>query len=386
VADRPWIRRALALALGLGFTLLLAGGLELALRTLFPQKLRGFPIEGQRFNYRDRAGAMRLVPLARWRFVHPEFDVEYAVNRHGLRDEKHHYGPVSSTDRVRVLVVGDSFTFGQGVDYDQTWPVLAESRLQEQEAPIELIKAGIPGHDTRTELRLMRELLPRYDYDAVVVGFLINDLYSNLLEEERRRPGSGRPQPPTWIGNLFHGREAPHLLTLVSRLAISNREVYCRLYERAPERGEFFSVPAGPRSREAWRIARSLLRQMAAFARGENLRLVVYSLPQQAQVLCEGSGDIARFDRLLQELGRQEGFAVVAALDDFRQARRDAHGGSLFYPLDGHFTARGQRLAAEVFLREVVPLLTRRPRREPSLGQVARTLGARPPRPPAGGG
>lgn len=129
---------------------------------------------------------MRYTPNARWHFKHPEYSVEYAINGQGFRDAEHH--PVPKPDgELRVLLLGDSFTFGQAVNYEQTWPVIAEKLLSRSgKNHISLVKAGIQGMDTRSEFILMRRLIEDCECDAVVVGFLINDRYTNTLHGIKR--------------------------------------------------------------------------------------------------------------------------------------------------------------------------------------------------------
>jgi hypothetical protein len=42
-----------------------------------------------------------------------------------------------------MLLLGDSFTFGQAVDYDQTWPVLVERELDRRGPQVDRVKAGV---------------------------------------------------------------------------------------------------------------------------------------------------------------------------------------------------------------------------------------------------
>jgi lysophospholipase L1-like esterase len=113
----------------------------------------------------------------------PERDVPYRTNADGFRDPAR----AAKRQRVpRVLVLGDSYTFGWGVADHQPYPQRAEALLRERGIDVEVITAGVPGYNTEQEAFLLRELLPRYRPDVVVVGYVMNDA----------EPQQNVPQPP----------------------------------------------------------------------------------------------------------------------------------------------------------------------------------------------
>ena len=44
---------------------------------------------------------------------------------------------------------------------------------------IELAKAGVPGYDTRLEVLYLKQIFAQTAPDAVVLGFLTNDVFTN---------------------------------------------------------------------------------------------------------------------------------------------------------------------------------------------------------------
>ena len=56
----------------------------------------------------------------------------------------------------RVLLLGDSFTYGLGVNDDQTFAAELERELGERHRPAEVINAGNPGKGTDYELKLFQ--------------------------------------------------------------------------------------------------------------------------------------------------------------------------------------------------------------------------------------
>jgi hypothetical protein len=99
------------------------------------------------------------------------------INHLGLRDPREydlHKGPHT----FRILVLGDSVTFGHGSIYEHTYPYLTEQRLRAWRPDIDwqVWNAAVPGYNTSQELAHLLEVGPRFQPDLVVVGFYENDL------------------------------------------------------------------------------------------------------------------------------------------------------------------------------------------------------------------
>lgn len=98
------------------------------------------------------------------------------INGLGLRGHE----PRSEADGdkgLRIVCLGDSFTFGWGVEDDETFPVLVEEKLAGQvDVPVDVINCGLPGYNTYQELQLYRKLMSPLKPDYVVVAWYMNDL------------------------------------------------------------------------------------------------------------------------------------------------------------------------------------------------------------------
>jgi hypothetical protein len=96
------------------------------------------------------------------------------VNRLGLRGPDVSDRPAPAT--VRILVLGDSVVFGQGVDEEATLSAgLARALTARWGTPVEALNAGTQGYDTVAEAAYLagpgRALAP----NGVVVGMSLND-------------------------------------------------------------------------------------------------------------------------------------------------------------------------------------------------------------------
>lgn len=79
---------------------------------------------------------------------------------------------------IRIAVIGDSFTFGSGVENaSDLYPKILERELNiwDSSAKYEVYNFGIPGKDIPEEINITRDYALRFNPDIVIVGFVYND-------------------------------------------------------------------------------------------------------------------------------------------------------------------------------------------------------------------
>lgn len=106
--------------------------------------------------------------------------VPVKINSLGFRDDRNYtLGKPAGT--FRMLVLGDSVTFGHGALWTTSYPFLLEQRLQawRPEVKWQVWNLGVPGYNTSQELAYLEEVGPRFNPDLVIVGFYANDLVDN---------------------------------------------------------------------------------------------------------------------------------------------------------------------------------------------------------------
>ena len=97
----------------------------------------------------------------------------FSSNSDGFRGRE--FGP-KRPGVIRVVCIGDSSTFGWGVDDDYTYPHLLEKRLNRPGGPeVEVFNLGIPGFTSRHGLGVLRHYAFDLDADYFVFSFGVND-------------------------------------------------------------------------------------------------------------------------------------------------------------------------------------------------------------------
>ena len=108
-------------------------------------------------------------------FETPEFRTTVRINERGLRDRGHSYE--RHDDNQRILVLGDSFAWGYGVEESERF-----SQLLEEALGVEVINAGVSGYSTDQELLWYRSEGIKYETDLVILVFAGNDVGDNDRE------------------------------------------------------------------------------------------------------------------------------------------------------------------------------------------------------------
>jgi acyl-CoA thioesterase I len=75
----------------------------------------------------------------------------------------------------KILVLGDSISAAYGMSLEQGWVARLASRLQEQNAPYDVINASISGETTAGGLRRLPALLQEHQPHVVIIELGAND-------------------------------------------------------------------------------------------------------------------------------------------------------------------------------------------------------------------
>ena len=110
-----------------------------------------------------------------------EFEYSARFNNFGFRGKD--ITMAKPKDKIRIFVVGDSFTFGVGSNDHETIPFVLEKQLLESGFPVEVINAG-QGHTSPvTHLDNIENIDLQFNPDIVLLLFDMTDLRDDLQKE-----------------------------------------------------------------------------------------------------------------------------------------------------------------------------------------------------------
>jgi hypothetical protein len=159
---RPFVRRGLLAAAATYGTLV---GLELLLGLLEPSRITKNPLAGLRgMSIEDPAVGYRLDPSWHGHYDDGVVQAEYRTNARGDRDDE---APLATASR-RVLLLGDSFAFGQGLPRADT----IEARIEAASGgDVDAYTLGVPGYSTVHVLRRFEQSTWWRGQDVVYLFF-----------------------------------------------------------------------------------------------------------------------------------------------------------------------------------------------------------------------
>lgn len=103
-----------------------------------------------------------------------DFDVEMTTNSRGFRGRE-----ISdkSPDKYRIVMLGDSFTMGEGVHYMNTFPYLTENYLNKSgNGKYEVINMGVESYAPVLEYLLLMRNIDFLKPDLVILNFDMGDI------------------------------------------------------------------------------------------------------------------------------------------------------------------------------------------------------------------
>ena len=105
-------------------------------------------------------------------FETEQFRTAVRINENGLRDREHSYQ--RQNDLRRILVLGDSFAWGYGIEEADRF-----SQRLEETLDVEVINAGVSGYSTDQELLWYGYEGIKYETDLVILVVAGNDVGDN---------------------------------------------------------------------------------------------------------------------------------------------------------------------------------------------------------------
>lgn len=318
------------------------------------------------------------------------------ASRQGFRDSERSQLKKSST--MRVVALGDSFTWGVGVEPHEVFPARLEEALGRLYPNAEVINLGVPGYDPSLELDLLKRYGLQFDPDLVMLNIYVGNDIIRTRDAGLEEPiiVGGQMYFVHVNGNWIHDTFSPerwfiyhdlnylftmNALTIKGSLASSAGGKATRpspQQETSPLQRDDLLKVIGKQSevflkRDTWLFnyhwnhTVAILEEFRRELSGRGITLVLVILPDQVQVNQQvqleflrsryAASDAYDFDkpqRLLREWAESRGVEVIDLLEACRKAASDE---SLYVPNDIHWNSAGHRAASAEVLPRLIQIL-----------------------------
>ena len=372
----------LQLSLATGSVLVVLFVVEIVLRITTPKEIMRYF-----FVAPDRTLHHRFMPNASGRYRSTEFNTEYRINSLGLRDREF---PVEKPPQtVRVLMLGDSFTEGDGVESNETFSKLIEAQLRSAVPGnrVEVINAGVGSYSPILEYLYLKTEGLRLNPDLVVLNLDLSDFYDDINYSMLATLDSAGV--PLGVSPGGTPEEEHGIATKVKDFFKDHTRIYNfirlrinRYIEGVRHEGNFtgdlrYDKYAMLRDNHAtaddseWSLSYRYLLLIRDFLRDRGIDLWITVYPYGQQVSPKEWNVGRRFwgfkpDTLysIQPQGFVEAFCVRSGIHVVNMCQQMRDSSRTVFPLylsdNGHWTPRGHEVVAAILKSELEPYLRNR--------------------------
>ena len=309
------------------------------------------------------------------RNMYGDFDTFATLNQNGYRGKE--FNTTKENGTIRILVLGDSITFGQGVSDDKTYPYFLEGLLSEKEKKVEVINAAYADWFSPDSYYVyLKNIGLQLDPDIVILGLFpwndITDLSETVWEEidEKGLPMKISSCCRMVTNGVMHNKsletkyrfpvlKESHLFILLMNTLVHQFKIIKDPYQMIP-RG--FSNNDCVMSSECINFfepeekkVQKVLTAMKSLTDEKNVIFIITLLPVDVQ-LYPGSGvkypsvkyvdrsDPAFIHKRLEKFFQENG---IAYLDLYPVFDRERSKGYPFFRNDAHYNEIGNQITAQ---------------------------------------
>jgi len=273
------------------------------------------------------------------------------VNELGLRDTT-----FNRNADVKILLLGDSVSWGDGVALPEAYPYLLEKELNKRkpERTFEIINSGVPGYSTFQQLTYLKKRGLALKPNAIILQFCLNDVverYNVLFEYGGDNIFLGVDTRGTLQG--VHGWLVKHsrAYEALARMSVNFGRV-----KQEYDVSQLMQDNLSPELEKAWSLTLAEIDDIYQLAENNKIPILFVIAPYRVQLQNPN-----RTNQPQKRLGRHvrgKKLEVMDLLPDFSGVASSQKGIRLFNDAN-HFSVIGHQLAANRLIYPVLGFLDR---------------------------
>jgi lysophospholipase L1-like esterase len=310
--------------------------------------------------------------------LYGDFNVTIEVNSYGLRD----YERPIARNISRILAVGDSMTFGYGVEMNETYPKYLERMTNKNSIKYQVFNAGGTSGDSPGTyyLYLKNYAIQKFNPNILIVGFYYNDISDpkryEILQDKNGLPikirstyhyidDNGRiritkstlPILKYEIGNKIYGflLTKSHFFSFIKKVVTN---IFFVVF-----RDRFYDINSSSDIENYWDLNKRMLLAINNLATRNNAKLIIIIIPERKQVndklwkqysriIGEEKLDRTKPNSIIKEFGAKNNITIIDMYSIFHDKNKEMS--LLYLKIDGHINPEGHKVIAEEVYKYII--------------------------------
>lgn len=298
-----------------------------------------------------------------------EWDTAVRINSQGLRDDE--ILP-KQQDELRILMLGDSFTWGYGVEQEETF-----SELLEEKTNTNVINAGATSYSPILEYLFLKNKGLSYQPEVVILNLDLSDLQDDYIREQKAQYDANGEliavYNPDKDGFIYNLRKRIQITNLINGIFVGIDKAlpppteinYPFIHDVAYDRYGITRDEPLNDEQEHWQRTFSYINKIKALCDEHNITFVLSIYPYGHQIsteewevgrhnsgLLNGQVYSDRAEKIIRQYAEENDIHFISMFAGFREA--EAERTPLYFTYDGHFNQEGHQVAAEILQAELV--------------------------------
>ena len=315
------------------------------------------------------------IPNTTATFMTREWNVSVYINADGIRDDE-----IQDKDNFdsRILMLGDSFTWGFGVEKEERFSELLEKKYLEEGRRVDVINTGTVSYSPVLEYLYLKEKGLAYNPDVVILNFDMSDVWGdNEFELLGILDNNG-------VLIAVPGEEKedikPSNIPFASKISFLDekiRNMFDRIYGYLPNKPQIdmpyvynlsfnrYAITLDDEEviqneMEYWQTSFKYINLIRDLVEGNNATFVLVTYPYGHQISTEewklGRHHFGlsttkvysnRPEIILQKFAEESNIPFVSAFSAFKESSLYP----LYFSYDGHFSTNGHKVMADIIYK-----------------------------------
>ena len=309
----------------------------------------------------------------------PEYRVRYSTNSNGIRDNE-----VLKFDKnegeIRIFTIGDSFTYGLGLNLEDTFQFKLENKLKNKlNKDVNVINGGVGGYGSKQSLEFLRKKIGDYKPDIVLFSFYNNDVTDDMKYDKftfenncviAKDIGKARKflffnsraylLYESYKNYLTQGiRPVRNILYLIRNLLNIEAKIGTPILEK--QYSDELKV--------GWNNTLSNIKEMKSLCQKNYCDFILVYIPDRIQVninfrkdylirnnLNEGNFDFQKPGIILGNFSKKNKIIYINLMEEFDKLKIDNNNLQLYYQFDPHFNKNGAEVWSKIVFEKVIEI------------------------------